>query len=461
MPEIKCPNCGTVFTVDEQGYAAIVAQVRNAEFEKELEKKADDEKKQALQIAQLDFEKKLSDTVSQKDMEIQKLRSSAENHENEKNLAIRSALEEVNVRHDSEIEALKAKIAESEKKIAELNVQANNKETEKLLAVNQALNSAEKEFEVQKKDFEQQLANKESEIAKLNGDIRLKETEKELELKNAVADVENSKNTQIAKLQAEVDYYKDFKTQLSTKMVGESLEQHCLTEFNKIRMAAFPNAYFDKDNDARTGSKGDFIYREEDNEGNEILSVMFEMKNEQETTATKKKNEHFFKELDKDRNEKHCEYAVLVSLLEPDSEYYNAGIVDVSFRYEKMYVIRPQCFIPIITILRNAALNSMAYKKELARVRNENLDISNFEENINNFKKGFARNFELASRQFQTAIDEIDKSIDHLNKIKENLLSSERNLRLANDKADQQLNIKKLTKNSPTMAAKFEALNGD
>lgn len=461
MPEIKCPNCGTVFTVDEQGYAAIVAQVRNAEFEKELEKKADDEKKQALQIAQLDFEKKLSDTVSQKDMEIQKLRSSAENHENEKNLAIRSALEEVNVKHDSEIEALKAKIAESEKKIAELNVQANNKETEKLLAVNQALNSAEKEFEVQKKDLEQQLANKESEIAKLNGDIRLKETEKELELKNAVADVENSKNTQIAKLQAEVDYYKDFKTQLSTKMVGESLEQHCLTEFNKIRMAAFPNAYFDKDNDARTGSKGDFIYREEDNEGNEILSVMFEMKNEQETTATKKKNEHFFKELDKDRNEKHCEYAVLVSLLEPDSEYYNAGIVDVSFRYEKMYVIRPQCFIPIITILRNAALNSMSYKKELARVRNENLDISNFEENITNFKKGFARNFKLASRQFQTAIDEIDKSIDHLNKIKENLLSSERNLRLANDKADQQLNIKKLTKNSPTMAAKFEALNGD
>lgn len=461
MPEIKCPNCGTVFTVDEQGYAAIVAQVRNAEFEKELEKKADDEKKQALQIAQLDFEKKLSDTVSQKDMEIQKLISSAENHENEKNLAIRSALEEVNVKHDSEIEALKAKIAESEKKIAELNAQANNKEIERQLAVSQALNSAEKEFEVQKKDLEQQLANKESEIAKLNGDIRLKETEKELELKNAVADVENSKNTQIAKLQAEVDYYKDFKTQLSTKMVGESLEQHCLTEFNKIRMAAFPNAYFDKDNDARTGSKGDFIYREEDNEGNEILSVMFEMKNEQETTATKKKNEHFFKELDKDRNEKHCEYAVLVSLLEPDSEYYNAGIVDVSFRYEKMYVIRPQCFIPIITILRNAALNSMSYKKELARVRNENLDISNFEENINNFKKGFARNFELASRQFQTAIGEIDKSIDHLNKIKENLLSSERNLRLANDKADQQLNIKKLTKNSPTMAAKFEALNGD
>ncbi|MBO5449103.1 MAG: DUF2130 domain-containing protein [Ruminococcus sp.] len=461
MPEIKCPNCGTVFTVDEQGYAAIVAQVRNAEFEKELEKKADDEKKQALQIAQLDFEKKLSDTVSQKDMEIQKLRSSAENHENEKNLAIRSALEEVNVKHDSEIEELKAKIAESEKKIAELNAQANNKEIERQLAVSQALNSAEKEFEVQKKDLEQQLANKESEIAKLNGDIRLKETEKELELKNAVAVVENSKNTQIAKLQAEVDYYKDFKTQLSTKMVGESLEQHCLTEFNKIRMAAFPNAYFDKDNDARTGSKGDFIYREEDNEGNEILSVMFEMKNEQETTATKKKNEHFFKELDKDRNEKHCEYAVLVSLLEPDSEYYNAGIVDVSFRYEKMYVIRPQCFIPIITILRNAALNSMSYKKELARVRNENLDISNFEENINNFKKGFARNFELASRQFQTAIEEIDKSIDHLNKIKENLLSSERNLRLANDKADQQLNIKKLTKNSPTMAAKFEALNGD
>ena len=295
---------------------------------------------------------------------------------------------------------------------------------------------------------------KNQEIDKLKNDISLNEKETELKVKTIQENFANKlkdKDEQIA-------FYKDLKTKMSTKLVGESLEQHCQIEFEKLRPTAFKNAYFEKDNDIKSGSKGDFIYRETNEEGIEIISIMFEMKNENETTATKHKNEDFFKELDKDRNEKKCEYAVLVSMLEADSELYNAGIVDVSHRYKKMYVVRPQCFIPIITLLRNAALNAVEYKKQLIIAQEQNLDISNFENNINEFKEKFGRNYRIASDKFQTAIEEIDKTITHLQKTKEALLSSENNLRLANDKA-QELSIKKLTKNNPTMAQKFEELN--
>lgn len=486
MSEIKCPHCGEVFKVDEQGYAAIVSQVRNEQFNDEVDKRVKDEKEKALQLAQLDFDSRYSKAMSEKDMEIQKLKAAADNGENEKNLAVTEAMQKTRSEYEAMVEELKKRLSDNEKLIAELTAQSKSKETEKDLAVSQALVKAKADFEDEKDKLKQQLSERDmkisqlnsehklelqqsesaykAEITKLEADIKAKDTEKKLEVQNAVAVVENEKNSLIADLNAQIkgkdeliDYYKDFKLQLSTKMVGESLEQYCLTEFNKIRATAFRSAYFDKDNDARTGSKGDFIYRETDDEGNELISIMFEMKNENETTTTKKRNEHFFKELDKDRREKGCEYAVLVSLLEPESELYNSGIVDVSYAYEKMYVVRPQCFIPIITILRNAALNTMSYKAELARVRSENIDISNFEDNINTFKEGFARNFDLASRKFQTAIDEIDKTIDHLKKTKDALLSSERNLRLANDKADQ-LTIKKLTKNSPTMRDKFAEL---
>ncbi|WP_295210643.1 DUF2130 domain-containing protein [Ruminococcus sp.] len=486
MSEIKCPHCGEVFKVDEQGYAAIVSQVRNEQFNDEVDKRVKDEKEKALQLAQLDFDSRYSKAMSEKDMEIQKLKAAADNGENEKNLAVTEAQQKTRSEYEAMVEELKKRLSDNEKLIAELTAQSKSKETEKDLAVSQALVKAKADFEDEKDKLKQQLSERDmkisqlnsehklelqqsesaykAEITKLEADIKAKDTEKKLEVQNAVAVVENEKNSLIADLNAQIkgkdeliDYYKDFKLQLSTKMVGESLEQYCLTEFNKIRATAFRSAYFDKDNDARTGSKGDFIYRETDEEGNELISIMFEMKNENETTTTKKRNEHFFKELDKDRREKGCEYAVLVSLLEPESELYNSGIVDVSYAYEKMYVVRPQCFIPIITILRNAALNTMSYKAELARVRSENIDISNFEDNINTFKEGFARNFDLASRKFQTAIDEIDKTIEHLKKTKDALLSSERNLRLANDKADQ-LTIKKLTKNSPTMRDKFAEL---
>ena len=295
---------------------------------------------------------------------------------------------------------------------------------------------------------------KENEIIKLKNELDLKEKQFELDKKTLSEGYES----ELKQKQTEVDYYKELKAKLSTKLVGETLERHCETEFNRIRMAAFPNAYFEKDNDARTGSKGDFIYRESTDDGVEFISIMFEMKNENDTTATKHKNEDFFKELDKDRREKGCEYAVLVTMLEADNELYNAGITDVSYRYEKMYVIRPQCFIPIITLLRNAALNSVSYKRQLAEIKNQNIDISKFESNLIEFKERFSNNYRLASEKFKAAIDEIDKTIDHLNKVKDALLGSEKNLRLANDKA-QDLTIKKLTKDNPTMLKKFNDLN--
>lgn len=405
MQEIKCPNCGEVFAVDESGYAQIMKQVRDKEFKEELkrrEKELEEKQKSELKLAQIEQRETF----------------------------------------DKELLAKAGEISEREKEIARLKAQLANSENEKKLALSEAVSEKEKE-----------LSTKATEIAELKGKLSSKETESELKekaLQKQYEDKLRAKDEQIA-------YYKDFKARQSTKMIGESLEQHCLNQFNSLRTTAFPAAYFEKDNDARTGSKGDFIFRESA-EGVEFISIMFEMKNEMDGTATKHKNEDFFKELDKDRRQKNCEYAVLVSLLEIDNELYNNGIVDVSYRYEKMYVIRPQFFIPMITLLRNAALNSLKYRRELAVVKNQQLDISQFEENMNEFKEGFARNYRIASNKFQTAIEEIDKTISHLQKTKEALLSSENNLRLANNKAEE-LSIKKLTKNAPAVKELFDALN--
>lgn len=423
MPQIKCPKCGEVFQVDESGYAEILSQVRNAEFEKEImkkEKSLENERKQAVQVAVLETENKSKQALTEKDIEIARLNSQ---------------LEQAKIK-----EEIKSKevIAEKEAEIRELKSRLENGKTEQELAVQRAVSEIEKQRDA---------LNSELEIQKqkhINEENSLRERyEMQLSLK-----------------EEEVEKYKEFKLRLSTKMVGESLEQHCETEFNKLRMTAFPTAYFEKDNDASKGNKGDYIFREFDTEGNEIISIMFEMKNQQDETSTKKKNEDFFKKLDKDRKDKNCEYAVLVSMLEPESELYNNGIVDVSYQYPKMYVVRPQFFIPIITILRNAAMNSMEYKRELAIIRNQDIDITHFEENMETFKNGFSRNFRLASEKFQTAIDEIDKTIDHLEKTKKALLSSENNLRLANDKA-QDLTIKKLTRGNPTMKDKFDELKNN
>ena len=440
MQEIKCPNCGEFFKVDESGYAAIVQQVRDGEFRKELErreKELEAKKESDLMVVKMQKDKEQSQAVAQKESiisemekQIASLKARIGAGETEKKLAV------------SEMEQAKEnEIADKDRIIAQLKGKINAGEIEKQLAVAKA-----------QQEKQEEITKRESEIIELKGKLQSKETEsmlKESTLKERYESQLKDKEEQIA-------YYKDFKARQSTKMVGESLEQHCLTQFNSIRMTAFPNAFFEKDNDARTGSKGDFIFREEA-DGTEFISIMFEMKNENETTATKHKNEHFFKELDKDRREKGCEYAVLVSMLETDNELYNNGIVDVSYKYPKMYVVRPQFFLPIISLLRNAALNSLKYQRELQVVRNQQLDILHFEENMNVFKEGFARNYELASRKFNDAIKEIDKSISQLQKVKEALTSSERNLRLANDKA-QDLSIKKLTKNSPTLKAMFDEI---
>ncbi len=412
MQEIKCPKCGEVFQVDESGYAAIVKQVRDKEFEKEIssrESQFEIEKDTAIKLAKAETESQLKDILTAKDKQINDITS----------------------QKDREIFELKAKLDSYEK---DKELELNKLNTEK----------------------EKEIAEKNQQIIELSGQIKTSEQAnmlKEQSLKEKYEERLRFKDEEIA-------HYKDFKARLSTKMIGESLEKHCELEFNKLRATGFQNAYFEKDNDAKTGSKGDYIFREANSDGVEIVSIMFEMKNEMDTTSTKKKNEDFLKELDKDRREKNCEYAVLVSMLEPENELYNSGIVDVSYRFDKMYVIRPQFFIPMITILRNAALNSLQYKQELAVIKNQNIDISNFEENMNEFKEKFARNYELASRKFKTAIEEIDKTIDHLQKTKAALLSSEDNLRLANKKAED-LTIKRLTKNNPTMAAKFAELDAN
>lgn len=434
MQEIKCPKCGEVFQVDESGYAAIVKQVRDKEFEKEIsdrEERFESEKDAAVKLAKAEAEKEFNSVMKDKELQISALQSEIDAQNNAKLLAL------------SEIETKKDKeLAEKDSEITRLKARLEACDMDKQLAVSNAVTQKDKE-----------LAEKETCIVKLTAKLETGEKENELTVKS----LKDSYETQLKMKDEEVARLKDFKAKLSTKMVGESLEQHCEIEFNKLRATGFQNAYFEKDNDAKTGSKGDYIYRESDPDGVEFISIMFEMKNEMDETATKKKNEDFLKELDKDRREKNCEYAVLVSLLEPENELYNSGIIDVSHRFPKMYVIRPQFFIPMITLLRNAALNSLQYKQELAVIRNQNIDISNFEAEMNEFKEKFSRNYELASKKFKTAIEEIDKTIEHLQKTKEALLSSENNLRLANNKAED-LSIKRLTKNNPTMAAKFAEL---
>ena len=442
MNEIKCPHCGEMFTIDEAGFAAILKQVRDAEFDKEVrrhEQLLTSEKQQAVQLAVAEALAKAQGDAAQKEARIAELEARLQAEQRERENQQRLA-------HAERERALADAVATKDARIAELEqrVEAQGRafEAEKKLAVEQARSALERERDA------------------LAAQVALKDAEKSQAtsaLKEQLAIELKAKDDIIAYKEGEIERYKDMKARLSTKMVGESLEQHCETEFNKIRATAFPRAYFEKDNDASEGSKGDFIFRECDEEGNEIVSIMFEMKNESDDSSHRHKNEDFFKKLDADRRKKGCEYAVLVTLLEPESELYNQGIVDVSYRFEKMYAIRPQFFLPMISILRNAALNSMAYKAELAVVRNQNIDITKFEEQMETFKSGFARNYDLASRKFQTAIDEIDKTILHLQKTKDALVSSENNLRLANNKA-QDLTIKRLTRNNPTMKAAFEAL---
>jgi hypothetical protein len=423
--EITCPHCGKAFKIDEAGYADILKQVRDREFESELHQRLES----AVELAKAKVSAELEKEASKKDVEIERLKEELKASEAAKQTAVDLAETKV-------ASTLKEEAAQKDTEIERLKEQLKKTEVERQLAVKEAIASVEK----QRDDLARNLEAKETEQKLLASTLR---DAHKTELK--------SKDEQIA-------YYKDLKVKMSTKMVGETLEQHCEIEFNRLRATGFPNAYFEKDNDGSSGSKGDYIFRDSDDSVTEFVSIMFEMKNVSDTTATKKKNEDFFRELDKDRNEKGCEYAVLVSLLEPDSELYNTGIVDVSYKYPKMYVVRPQFFIPIITLLRNAAQNTLGYKKELARVKEQNIDITNFEDELDEFRTGFARNYGLASKKFKTAIDEIDKTIDHLQKTKDALIGSENNLRLANNKADE-LTIKKLTKGNPTMAAKFAELH--
>ena len=433
MNEIKCPHCGKVFSVDESEYALLLSQVKNVEFHKELEEREKNLKENQKNIIDLEKSKLVNQynlDLSKLNDEISSLKSKLEYADKEKSMAVNEALALKN----NEINKLNTDINN-------LKHMLDNSKKDMNLAINEAI--SKKNEELNKKDLE---------IERLNG-------EKENQRNLAIVKENNIKNEYENKLHdkdIEIAYYKDLKSKMSTKMIGETLEQHCEISFNQIRMTAFPNAYFEKDNDAKSGSKGDYIFRES-KDGTEFISIMFEMKNEMSETATKHKNEDFLKELDKDRNEKNCEYAVLVSMLEANNELYNQGIVDVSYKYPKMYVIRPQFFIPMITLLRNAALNSLSYKQELIEAKAQNLDITHFEEAMDDFKDKFGRNYRLASEKFAKAIEEIDKTIDHLTKTKEALLSSENNLILANDKA-QDLSIKKLTKNNPTMALKFEEL---
>ena len=428
MHEIKCPHCNEKFTIDEAGYADILNQVRTKEFSEEIHEK--------LQQVSAQYESKVALIQDQAKNNLER-----ELTQKEKLIAQLSAKNQA-IEKEKEYET-KEVVAQKEKEIAELLNKIRAFDNEKEI-VRQSI----------EKVMMQELSEKDKKIAELNSKVMIQEKESELEKSS----IREKYELTLKQKEEAIAFYKDLKARQSTKMVGESLEQHCEIEFNKLRMTAFQNAQFYKDNDARTGSKGDYIYRELDENGVEIISIMFEMKNEDDETATKKKNENFFKELDKDRNEKKCEYAVLVSLLEADNELYNAGIVDVSYVYQKMYVVRPQFFIPIITLLRNAAMNSLKYKQEVASMREQNIDITNFERDLDEFKTGFAKNYELASRKFSTAIDEIDKTISHLQKTKEALLSSENNLRSANNKADE-LSVKKLVRKNPTMKEKFESLN--
>jgi hypothetical protein len=444
MNEIICPNCKKTFKVDEAGFADILKQVRDHEFEHELNNRltlAEKEKESAVKLAEANIKNTLQEQLAKKDHELTVLKAKSDSELAEK---LTQKEREINELKSQSERLLAEQLAKKEAEIADMKAKIQNAEIDKKLTVGEAIRAIEKERDT------------------LASDLKIKETEAQLLEKSIREQFTNKllvKDETIKMKDDEIDRLKDFKQKLSTKMIGETLEQHCEAEFNKLRATAFQNAYFEKDNDARGGNKGDFIYRETDEAGNEIISIMFEMKNENDETATKKRNDDFFAKLDKDRTEKKCEYAVLVSLLEAENEFYNTGIVDVSHRFKKMYVVRPQFFIPIITLLRNAAMNSMQYKAELSLIKNQNVDITNFEEKINTFKEGFARNYDLASRQFKTAIEEIDKTMDHLQKTKDNLLASVNNLRLANNKAED-LTIKKLTRGNPTMTEKFDELSG-
>lgn len=426
MNEIKCPKCGTVFEIDEASYDSIVKQIRDREFDKEVNLREEQhklDKENSIKLAEAHIKEELGLRLNEKDLEISELKLSLKTKEEQ-------AANKVEKEYQEKLNKLLLEITELKNKIQ--------------------LQESKNEL-----DIEKAVSEKNQKISDLSSELALKG--KEFELKENT--IKESYESKLKAKDEQIAYYKDFKAKQSTKMIGESLEQHCSVEFNRLR-PLFKNAYFEKDNDARTGSKGDFIFRDYDDEGNEIVSIMFEMKNEADKTATKHKNEDFLKELDKDRKEKKCEYAVLVSLLEADNDYYNDGIVDVSHLYDKMYVIRPQFFIPLITLIRNLANKSLEYKKELDVIKNQNIDITHFEENINTFKEGFGRNYRLAAERFQKAIEEIDKTIDHLQKTKEHLLKTNDNLRLANNKAED-LTIKRLTHNNPTMSKMFEELEKD
>lgn len=463
MNEIKCPSCGKVFQVDEAGYASILKQVRDEEFKKELSERESAiraEKESSLKLANTEKEAviaslqaeinslkdkmalEIDKAVIEKDKEVSEKSQKELSESKSKIQKLESELE--SSKNEMKLELERA-ISLKNEEIASLKIQLETKETEKQLAISKVASEKDKE-----------INEKSQKIFSLNSKIESAENEYKIQ-ENALKE---KYEQQLKDKDELIDYYKDFKTRQSTKMVGESLEQHCEIEFNKLRATGFQNAYFEKDNNAKSGSKGDYIYREVDENGVEIISIMFEMKNEMDTTATKHKNADFFKELDKDRNEKNCEYAILVSLLEADNELYNCGIVDVSHRYNKMYVIRPQFFIPMITLLRNAALNSLKFKQELVEIKNQNIDITNFEQNLMDFKDSFSKNYQHAHDRFVDAISEIDKSIDHLQKIKENLTKSDNHLRIANNKVED-VSIKKLTKGNETMQKKFAELKNN
>ena len=438
MSEIICPHCNKAFTIDENDYAKLIAQVRTAEFDKEIQEKIkaeSDKQKASYDLDKQDIKMRHQADIAEKDKEIERLRACIEKAENERKIAVNEAVKNIG-----------DEISRKDQEIAALQVKISNKETEKQLAVTQL---------EQKKDSE--IADKNAEIQLLTSKIELKDSER----RTSEQSLKNLYEEQLKLKDEQIERYKDFKQRLSTKMVGETLEQHCSIQFNQYRMTAFPNAYFEKDNDASSGSKGDFIYKDFAEDGTEYISIMFEMKNESDSTATKHKNEDFFKELDKDRNEKKCEYAVLVSMLESDNDLYNNGIVDVSYKYPKMYVIRPQFFIPMITLLRNAALNSLEYKKQLMIVQNQQADLTTFENNIETFKNSFLYTYENATKKHKEAIDGIDKAIAQLTKIKEALQTSDKHLNAANNKLTTDLTIKRLTKNADSVYDKLVEIRSE
>lgn len=458
MNDIKCPHCAKAFKIDDAGYADIQKQVRDNEFETQLNERlalAEKDKRNALELAKSEAGNELQKAAVAKDTQIQDLKAKLDAGDAAKKLAVTEALSEVAKARDALANQLEQAKRDNQAASELANATLAKELQEAAVAKDTEIQELKAKLEITLVEQKVAITGAVSVIEKERDELKsgLKHTELEKQLSEKA--LKDKYETQIKDREIEIERLRDMKARLSTKMVGETLEQHCDTEFNRIRATAFPRAYFEKDNDSRTGSKGDFIFRDSDEAGTEIVSIMFEMKNESDATATKKKNEDFLKELDKDRIEKGCEYAVLVSLLEPESELYNTGIVDMFYRYPKMYIVRPQFFVPIITLLRNAGMKSLEYKSELAHVRAQNVDITNFENDLDKFKSAFGKNYELASRKFQTAINEIDKSIDHLQKTKDALVSTDRNLRLANDKA-QDVTIKKLTRNNPTLKTMFD-----